>query len=46
MPDAARGETGEAGLKLTNVANLASLVADIAARGNRPAAVKSRGQGG
>ncbi len=46
VPEAARAEAGEPGLKVTDVASLASLVADIAARGNRGAAAKSRGQDG
>ncbi len=46
VPEAARTEAGEPGLKVTDVASLASLVADIAARGTCPAAGKSRGQGG
>jgi DNA repair protein RadA/Sms len=33
VPETARAETAESGLKITDVANLASLVADIAARG-------------
>jgi len=40
VPDTARGETTEPGLELSDVASLASLVADIAASG------KSRGQDG
>ena len=44
VPEAARGEAGEPGLKVSDVASLANLVADIAARGNQ--AGKSRGQDG
>ena len=33
VPEAARAEAGEPGLKVTDVASLANLVADIAARG-------------
>ena len=46
VPDAGRMEAAEPGLKVTDVASLASLVADIAARGGRGAAAKSRGQDG
>ena len=46
VPDAGRTEAAEPGLKVTDVASLASLVADIAARGGRGAAAKSRGQDG
>jgi DNA repair protein RadA/Sms len=46
VPEAARAEAGEPDLKVTDVASLASLVADIAARANRGAAAKSRGQDG
>ncbi|HEX5211130.1 MAG TPA: DNA repair protein RadA [Pseudolabrys sp.] len=46
VPDNARAEAGEPGLKVTDVASLASLVADIAARGTRGPAAKSRGQDG
>ena len=35
VPEAARAEMGDGGLKITDVASLANLVADIAARGNR-----------
>ena len=44
VPEAVRGEAGEPGLTVSDVANLASLVADIAARG--PKAAKCRGQDG
>ena len=43
VPEAAKSETGEAGLKISNVANLTNLVADIAALGNRNVAAKTRG---
>jgi DNA repair protein RadA/Sms len=46
MPEAARGETGDPGLKATDVGSLASLVADIAALGKPRVAAKSRGQDG
>jgi DNA repair protein RadA/Sms len=46
VPEAARAEAGDGGLKITDVASLTSLVADIAARGARGAATKSRGQDG
>jgi DNA repair protein RadA/Sms len=46
VPEAARAEAGEPGLKVTDVASLASLVADIAARGNRANGGKTRGQDG
>jgi len=35
VPEAARSEAGEPALKISDVANLTNLVADIAARGNR-----------
>lgn len=44
IPEAARTETGEPGLKVTDVGSLASLVADIAARGKAPRLVKTGGQ--
>jgi DNA repair protein RadA/Sms len=44
MPEAARGETIESGLKITDVASLANLVADIAARGKASMAAKTGGQ--
>jgi DNA repair protein RadA/Sms len=46
IPEAARAETGEPGLKITDVASLSSLVADIAARGTRGTGGKTRGQDG
>ena len=46
VPEAARAEAGEPGLKVTDVASLANLVADIAARGNRGTGGKTRGQDG
>jgi DNA repair protein RadA/Sms len=46
LPEAARGETAELGLRLNEVGSLTSLVADIAARGNRRPAAKSGGQDG
>ena len=46
LPEAARGETAEPGLRLTEAGSLTSLVADIAARGNRRPAAKSGGQDG
>ena len=44
VPEAARGEAGP-GLSLTSIANLATLVADIAARGTRPAKSAARSGG-
>jgi DNA repair protein RadA/Sms len=41
MPDAARGE-GDGALTLETVGSLSTLVADIAARGNRPARPERR----
>jgi DNA repair protein RadA/Sms len=46
VPEAARAEAGELGLKVTDVASLANLVADIAARGSRGTGGKTRGQDG
>jgi DNA repair protein RadA/Sms len=46
VPEAARADAGEPGLKVTDVASLTSLVADIAARGTRGPGGKSRGQDG
>ena len=46
VPEAARTEAAEAGLKVTDVASLANLVADIAARGNRGTGGKTHGQAG
>jgi len=44
MPEGARGETIEPGLKVIDVASLANLVADIAARGRASMAAKTGGQ--
>ena len=46
VPEAANTEGGDGGLKASFVASLSSLVADIAARGNRGTAGKNRGQDG
>jgi DNA repair protein RadA/Sms len=46
VPEAARAEAGEPGLKVTDVASLANLVADIAALGKPRTAGKSRRQDG
>ncbi|HEY5216945.1 MAG TPA: DNA repair protein RadA [Pseudolabrys sp.] len=46
IPEAARAETGDPGLKVTDVGSLGSLVADIAALGKPRMAAKSRGQDG
>jgi DNA repair protein RadA/Sms len=46
VPEAARAEAGEPGLKVSDVASLANLVADIAARGSRGTVGKTRGQDG
>jgi DNA repair protein RadA/Sms len=46
VPEAARAEAGDGGLKITDVASLANLVADIAARGRKGTATKNRGQDG
>jgi DNA repair protein RadA/Sms len=46
VPEAARTEAGEPGLKVTDVASLANLVADIAAHGSRGTSGKTRGQAG
>src|ERR1039458_4983792 len=46
VPEAARAEAGEPGLKVTDVASLSNLVADIAARGSRGPGGKTRGQDG
>ena len=46
VPEAARAETGDGGLKITEVASLANLVADIAARGSGAKGGKTRGQDG
>jgi len=45
-PEAARGEGEGPGLKVTEVANLANLVADIAAKGKARIAAQTRGQDG
>jgi DNA repair protein RadA/Sms len=46
MPESARGDSGDAALKTSNVGSLASLVADIAALGKpRPAAEPRRKDG-
>ena len=46
VPEAARADAGEPGLTVTDVASLASLVADIAALGKRGTGNKTRGQDG
>ena len=46
VPEAVRAETSEPGLKITDVASLSNLVADIAARGTRGTGGKTRGQDG
>ena len=46
VPEAARSETGEPGLKITDVTSLTNLVADIAALGKPRTAGKTRGQDG
>ncbi len=46
VPEAARSEAGEPGLKISDVASLTSLVADIAAHGTRGTPNKTRGQDG
>jgi DNA repair protein RadA/Sms len=46
VPEAARAETGDGGLKITDVASLANLVADIAARGSGAKGGKTRAQDG
>jgi DNA repair protein RadA/Sms len=46
VPEAARAETAEPGLKVTDVASLANLVADIAALGKPRSVGKTRGQAG
>ncbi len=43
VPEATRGEAGEPALKLSDAANLANLVADIAARGSRRTVEPIRG---
>ncbi|MGB6349384.1 MAG: magnesium chelatase domain-containing protein, partial [Pseudolabrys sp.] len=44
VPESARGEANEPGLKVSDVANLANLVADIAARGKAGSSTKIGGQ--
>jgi DNA repair protein RadA/Sms len=46
MPEAARADAGDPGLKVTDVGSLASLVADVAALGRPRAIGKTRGQDG
>jgi DNA repair protein RadA/Sms len=46
VPEAARTDAGEPGLTVTDVASLASLVADIATLGKRGTGNKTRGQDG
>ena len=46
IPEAPRADIAEPGLKITDVASLSSLVADIAARGTRGTGGKTRGQDG
>ena len=46
IPEAARADAGEDALKIIDVANLATLVADIAACGSRGMPAESRGQDG
>jgi DNA repair protein RadA/Sms len=46
IPEAARSEAAEGGLKITDVVSLANLVADVAARGRRGTSEKTRGQDG
>jgi DNA repair protein RadA/Sms len=46
IPEAARADAGEDALKITEVANLTALVADIAARGSRSVPAQSRAQDG
>src|SRR5476651_1743999 len=46
VPEAAKSEGGDAGLKISNIANLSHLVADIAALGKPRNAGKTRGQEG
>jgi DNA repair protein RadA/Sms len=46
VPEATRTEAGEPSLKVTDVASLASLVADIAALGKPRNSGKTRGQDG
>jgi DNA repair protein RadA/Sms len=44
VPETARAETAEPGIKVTDVGTLASLVADIAARGKAGKFAKNGGQ--
>jgi DNA repair protein RadA/Sms len=46
VPEAARGEAADPALSTAEIGNLTALVADIAAKGRRPPADKSRGQDG
>jgi DNA repair protein RadA/Sms len=46
IPEAPRADIAEPSLKITDVASLSSLVADIAARGTRGTGGKTRGQDG
>jgi DNA repair protein RadA/Sms len=46
VPEAARGEGSDAGLSLTAIGTLETLVADIAARGTRPRHVERQRQDG
>lgn len=46
MPDAAKAEAGDPGLRASTVGNLTQLVADIAALGRPGKAAKTRGQDG
>jgi len=46
VPEAARGEGAEPGIRVTDVASLASLVADIAAKSEARMGAKTRGQDG
>jgi len=46
VPEAGRTDAAEPGLKVTEVASLRSLVADIAARGSRGTGAKTRAQDG
>ena len=44
--EGARTETAEPSLRISDIANLANLVADIAVRGSRRTAIKTGGQDG
>lgn len=46
VPEAAKSETGDPGLRASTVTNLSHLVANIAARGTKAPGGKSRGQDG